>query len=274
MSVAAPAGLGDFSAVDADPSTAADLVAALDEQASLPAIQRLRASAFELLGARLGHRLLEAGCGTGDVTRALAGIVGRDGFVVGVEASSVMLREARRRLGAGNLPVELRSGDVNDLDDPDGSFDGVMCERVFQHLDRPDLAIAELVRVTRSGGRICVVDTDWGMHAVHGADPALTAKIVDAWRANAANGLAGRRLPSLFAGASVRDTTVIAATITSTDPRRPTLPPFTTMATVAERSGAVAAGAGATWLAQLVDAGRRGEFFWAVTMFAVGGTRP
>ena len=36
----------------------------------------------------------------------------------------------------------------------------------------------------RSKGRIVVIDTDWGMHAVHGADPALTAAIVGASSSN------------------------------------------------------------------------------------------
>jgi ubiquinone/menaquinone biosynthesis C-methylase UbiE len=273
MNVAVPTGLGDFGTVDAGPSAAAELIAALDEQAAIPAIQRLRAAAFELLGASVGQRLLDAGCGTGDVARALGGIVGRDGHVVGVDASDVMLREARRRLRGSDLAVELRAADITRLDDADGTFDGVLCERVFQHLVRPELALAELVRVTRSGGRIVVIDTDWGMHAVHGADPALTATVLDTWRASAATGLVGRRLPALFARSAMHDITVVAESITSTDPRRPTMPPFTTMAAVAERSVAVDAGTGQTWLSQLVDAGRRGEFFWAVTMFAVGGTR-
>ena len=51
---------------------------ALDEQAALPAVQRLRAAAVELLAPRLGDRLVDAGCGTGDVARALAGLVGAE----------------------------------------------------------------------------------------------------------------------------------------------------------------------------------------------------
>ncbi|MGH9274867.1 MAG: hypothetical protein ACRDZU_09495, partial [Acidimicrobiales bacterium] len=78
MTIAERAGLESFSHVDALPEADA-LIAALDEQASLPAIQRLRATTAELLRPRLGARLLDVGCGTGEVVRALAGLVGAHG---------------------------------------------------------------------------------------------------------------------------------------------------------------------------------------------------
>ena len=270
--VAEAAGLGSFSAVDTEPGAVA-LIAALDQQAANPAIQRLRAAAFEMLDIRIGLRVVDVGCGIGDVARALAALVGADGRVVGIDASDTMLAEARRRVGATGLPLEFRAEDIVDLDHSDGAFDATLCERVLQHVSTPEQAMAELVRVTRPGGRIAVIDTDWGMHAVHGADPDLTEAIVHAWRDNAANGLSGRRLPALFAEAGLRYTTVVAETMTSTDPRRPLLPPFTTMAALAEHSGAVDIGDAESWLSQLTHAGEQGRFLWAVTMFAVGATR-
>jgi SAM-dependent methyltransferase len=273
VTVIEQAALGSFSRVDADPG-ADGLIAALDEQASLPAIQRLRATTAELLRPRLGDRLLDVGCGTGDVVRALAGLVGAHGTVVGIEPSATMLDEARRRTGESSHNVEFRSGDIARLDFDDATFDGVTCERVFQHLDTPDAALAELVRVIRPGGRIVVIDTDWGMHAIHGADPQLTSRVVQCWAANAANGWSGRRLPGLFVHAGLPEPAVVAETFTSTDGHRPMGPPFTTMAVVAEQSGALSSDDAHTWLAQLADAGERGQFFWAVTMFAVAGARP
>jgi SAM-dependent methyltransferase len=270
--VAQPISLASFSAVDIEPDAAA-LIAALDEQAAIPAIQRLRATAIEMAGIRSGSRVVDLGCGTGDVARAIAATVGADGWVVGIDSSDTMLVEARRR-SAGGLPLEFRAGDVTALIEDDGTFDAALCERVLQHVHHPESAMAELVRVTRSGGRVVVSDTDWGMHAVHGANPELTAAIVNAWRDNAANGLSGRRLPALLADTGLRDITIAAETMTSTDPYRPRLPPFTTMAAAAERCGAIAPGDGHAWLTQLADAGQRGRFFWAVTMFAVSGARP
>jgi ubiquinone/menaquinone biosynthesis C-methylase UbiE len=107
--------LGSFSAVDTAPD-AATLIAALDEQASLPGIERLRAAATELLGARLGHNLIDVGCGTGDVARALARRVGPTGTVLGIDASETMLTEARRRTSTTTLQVEFRPGDITNLE--------------------------------------------------------------------------------------------------------------------------------------------------------------
>ncbi|MGH3368400.1 MAG: hypothetical protein ACRDPR_00190 [Nocardioidaceae bacterium] len=59
----------------------------------------------------------------------------------------------------------------------------------------------------------------------------------------------------------------------STDPRRPLSAPFPAMAAAAVHADAVTATEAHTWLDQLAHAGQRGQFFWALTMFAVAGTR-
>jgi SAM-dependent methyltransferase len=265
--------LPSFSAVDAS-GDGAVLVAALDEQANFAAIERLRTRVLELLAPRPGSRLLDAGCGTGDVARRVAAVVGPAGRVVGVDASVTMLDEARRRTVDTTLPVEFLRGDITRLGAADAAFDCAYSERVFQHLDDPRPAIAELVRVTRPGGRIAVIDTDWGMHAIDGADPTLTAKVIACWAEHTANGWAGRRLPALFAGAGLVDQVVVADTITSRDPRPLSLQPFSIMATVAEHHGALTPQAAGAWLRQLTDASAHGTFFWAVTLIAVVATRP
>jgi len=264
---------GSFSQVDATPD-AAPFVGALDDIAALPAVQRLRATANELLAVRLGHRLVDVGCGTGDQVRALAAAVGPTGSVIGVDPSELLLAEARRRTGWRAGPIEFRLGDAAHLDVGDASVDGARCERVFQHLADPAAAMAELVRVTRPGGRIVVVDTDWGMHALHGADPEVTARVLAGWNAYLSTPLAGRRLPALFSEAGLHHPTVAAETFTILDPTRATRSPFPEMATAATTAGSITPTEADTWLTQLREAGRRGHFLWAATMFAVAATRP
>jgi SAM-dependent methyltransferase len=262
-----------FSDVDANPE-AALLVGALDEIAAMPAVQRLRASATALLAPRAGDRLVDVGCGTGDQVRMLAAAVGPTGSVVGIDPSEAMLTEARRRTGTRLSRCEYRLGDATGLGLDDGSVDGVRCERVFQHLADPAAAMAELVRVTRPGGRIVVIDTDWGMHAIHGGDPAVTERMLSAWAAMMPSARVGGRLPALFADEGMPDPVIVAETFVRTEPLRPTLPPFPQLTEAAAQMGVISADEGARWLADLAEAGRRGRFLWAATMFAVAAVRP
>ena len=54
--------------------------------------------------------------------------------------------------------VEIEAGSITELPFPLGSFDVVMTVGTLHHVRRPELAVAELVRVTRLGGRILVAD--------------------------------------------------------------------------------------------------------------------
>jgi SAM-dependent methyltransferase len=263
--------LSGFRTVDADPD-AAGLIAVLDEQAGNPAVRRLRSAALRLLAPGTGERILDVGCGTGDVTRVIAQAVGPTGSTVGLDQSALMLREARRRTPP-NLEVEFRQGDVTRLDDDDGSFDGVYCERLLQHVDAPDHAVAELVRVARPDGRIVLIDSDWGMHAIAGADPSLTAAVLEAWADNSPNAWAGRHLRALLLAAGCRETTVLCETYLKTDLTPDAPAPFATMATAAVHRGAISEDQASRWLAQLNEAAANDRLLWAVTMFAVLGSR-
>ena len=100
------------------------------------------------------ERALDAGTGTGPVALALAPLVRE---VVGVDLVPEMLAEARRR-AAGVANVAFVEGDCLALPLEAESFDLAVTSRTIHHLRRPELAIAELARVTRPGGRVVVVD--------------------------------------------------------------------------------------------------------------------
>jgi ubiquinone/menaquinone biosynthesis C-methylase UbiE len=58
------------------------------------------------------------------------------------------------------FPVEFYPGNVYQLDFAENSFDAARAERLFEHLDHPKLALVEMIRVTRPGGRIVVASPD------------------------------------------------------------------------------------------------------------------
>ena len=99
-------------------------------------------------------RALDAGTGTGALAFALAPIVAE---VVGVDLVPELLDEARKR--ASEFPnVSFVEGDVTKLPADLGEFDLSGSMRTLHHVSRPELAVSELARVTRRGGRILVVD--------------------------------------------------------------------------------------------------------------------
>ena len=96
----------------------------------------------------------DLGCGTGQVTAALAPFVRR---VVAVDGSRPMLAAARRRL-AGVPDVELRSGALEALPLEDGELDAAILSLVLHYTAEPPAVLAEARRVLAPGGRLLVVD--------------------------------------------------------------------------------------------------------------------
>ena len=100
------------------------------------------------------ERALDSGTGTGALAFALAPHVRE---VVAVDRVPELLAQARRR--AAPFPnVQFVEGDVTKLDLERDSFDLAGCARTLHHVHRPELAIAELARVTRLGGHVLVID--------------------------------------------------------------------------------------------------------------------
>jgi ArsR family transcriptional regulator len=96
----------------------------------------------------------DLGCGTGQVSEAVAPFVSR---VVAVDGSTEMLNAARLRLQE-RANVELRSGALEALPVEDGTLDAACLMLVLHHVPSPARVLAEAARVLRPGGRLLVVD--------------------------------------------------------------------------------------------------------------------
>ncbi len=94
-------------------------------------------------------RVLDVGCGEGQIARVLQSRTSVQSFVVGVDPTQGQVDVAVER-SVGEL--YLRSG-ADALPFPDGSFDAVLACLVFEHIDALDEAISEVARILRPGGR-------------------------------------------------------------------------------------------------------------------------
>jgi ubiquinone/menaquinone biosynthesis C-methylase UbiE len=118
--------------------------------------QLYKQESFDLLALEPGQRILEVGCGLGDDAVGLLQRVRPSGTVHAVDRSRLMIEEASRRWGASDSQLRFEVADAEALPFTDGSFDRARADRVFQHLQSPERALAELLRVTVRGGRIAI----------------------------------------------------------------------------------------------------------------------
>jgi SAM-dependent methyltransferase len=117
----------------------------------IPALARELAAFVEPTGE---ERTLDVGAGAGALAFALSQRVRE---VVALELVPELLEQARSLL-AEYPNVRLVEGDAASLPFGIGEFD-LVCERaVLHHVPRPELVVAEMVRVTRRGGRLLVID--------------------------------------------------------------------------------------------------------------------
>ena len=113
----------------------------------------LAVKVHRLLGPFTGTEVaLDSGCGTGSFAFALAPHVAE---VVGADLRDDYLEAAR---SAAPENVRFVPGDAMGLPFAYGEFDLACSHRVLHHVRRPELAVSELVRVTRPGGKILVAD--------------------------------------------------------------------------------------------------------------------
>jgi SAM-dependent methyltransferase len=132
---------------------------------------------FDAIGPVAGLDVCDAGCGTGRFTARLEADGAR---VVGVDRDPAELTVARTRLHG-----ELVEADVHRLPFDDGTFDVTIAVTVCEFTADPAAVIAELVRITRPGGRVVIGslhrNSPWGWWNRHQFDgpPWSTARFFD-----------------------------------------------------------------------------------------------
>jgi ubiquinone/menaquinone biosynthesis C-methylase UbiE len=105
-----------------------------------------------------GEEVLDVGCGTGVIDRWLSHRTGRANPITAIDRSPYMLREAAYLARKEELEevIKFQEGNAEKLPFPDSSFAVTISTTVMEHVNA-DLMLAEMVRVTKPGGRIGVI---------------------------------------------------------------------------------------------------------------------
>jgi len=107
---------------------------------------------LETLARAPGKRVLECGIGTGEFFALELARAGKS--VCGIDFSDVLLKDCRSRFEKNGFTVNLGMADVQKLPFEPGAFDIVYAIGVMPYMHDLELAIREMVRVTRNGGTV------------------------------------------------------------------------------------------------------------------------
>lgn len=249
----------------------------VDYLAALAArVTPIKVRSHAAMGLSPGDVALDVGCGHGFDILALAARVGATGRVVGIDHDPGMIAAARRAVNGAAAPVELHRADATALPLADDAVDACRSERVFQHLADGRAALAEMVRVTRPGGRVVLLDTDWGSISIDGPDTRVERRIARYTADRClADGYAGRRLYGMARRAGLLDVTVEGFCLVLDDfALVRALGPFDLACAEAVAAGVVTPAEVDDWRAGLAALDTAGQFCASVNLVLVCGQVP
>ncbi len=117
-----------------------------------------KAYTVQVANLKPGERALDIAGGTGDLSRAFARKVGETGLVVHTDINEAMLRQGRDRLLDEGLILPTSLADAEKLPFKSESFDLVSVAFGLRNMTHKDLALAEMCRVLKPGGRLLVLE--------------------------------------------------------------------------------------------------------------------
>jgi arsenite methyltransferase len=227
------------------------------------------------LDVRAGEQILDIGSGPGLLVRELANTVGTKGRVCGLDTSEAMLEMGRQR--CGDLPqCDFELADASSLPFEDGRFDAVVSTQVYEYVADIPGAFAELHRVTRPGGRVCIVDTDYGSLVIHSEEPERMQRVLTAWDDHFVHA----DLPRKIAPALVDAGFVVG--------HREAIPMFNPeyhsnafsyhllplMGAFAVARGAITPDEMRAWVGEFAELGERGAYFYSLNRYLFVARKP
>ncbi len=251
------------------------MAAFLEDRARCPDQRQVNDWLTAALDPRPGARILEAGSGSGVLARLIAPRVAPRGAVVGMDVSPDMAFAAREYLVADPTgAVEFVVASAETMPFSDGAFDASFAARLLLHVPDPSAVLRQLVRVTRPGGRVVVMDLDFDTLAVDHPDRALTRRII-AWRTDHHSGdnWSGRQLYRRMVEAGLHHVAVLPITTVTTDDRAALTGSVFRAAEVVRDGGAITHAEHDAWVAVLRERLDAGTFMAAATYFIVSGER-
>lgn len=154
-----------------------------------------------------GQRILDVGSGPGFFAGGLRGLVGPEGRVDGVDINARFVSDANAR-HADDPGINFHHLVDHHLPFADATFDRVICKNVLEYVPDLQATLAEVKRVLKPGGRVQVIDSDWGFVIVQPWDKAQVDGFFQAAAPAFNEPFIGRKVPGLLHDAGLAEVKV------------------------------------------------------------------
>jgi ubiquinone/menaquinone biosynthesis C-methylase UbiE len=238
-------------------------------------VLRRRALVQAALAAQPGERILDVGCGPGFYVAELLAQVGPDGWVTGVDGAPAMLAVAAKR-AEGHDNVAFHEADATALPVDAGGFDAAVSVQVLEYVADVPVALAQIGRALRPGGRLVVWDVDWRTVSWHSEDEARMRRMLEAWDRHLVHPSLPRTLAAQLRAAGFADVVAEGHAFTTTALDAETyggaltdlLPRYAVAQGGADKADAEA------WRAEQEALAARGEFYFSCTQVCFAARMP
>lgn len=218
--------------------------------------------------------VLDVGSGPGYTALELGRRVGADGHVIGVDINETFVARANQRAQEqGLLQVSFQKAAFPPLPFADGTFDRVFCKNVLEYVDSAEATVKEIARVTKPGGKVLLIDSDWDMLALDVSDEALHDRILRAVKTTATREpRIGRKLPHMGKAAGLSEITV--KIFANPDLNGWAMPMLEhSLYQYATVSGEVNQAEAETWLGDIKARVQSGDYFFCLPQFVVSASK-
>ena len=256
---------------DQDATTIERFIDRLEFRGGDPTFIGYRNAYLDFLDLPSATTVLDVGCGTGVVARAIAARDDFDGTVTGIDQSPEFIAAAGRLAAQDRVAnrVELLVGDAHQLDFPAASFEVAVAHTLISHVRDPLTVLTEIARVVRPGGRVAIFDGDYASLTFGCSDPELGRAVEPALQSMIMSvPRVMRDIPRLLPSAGLHLATTQAHAYAEAGSSTFFLNLAETYAPLASSAGQLPAALVDAWLSDQRRSAKAGTFFAACNYYA------
>jgi arsenite methyltransferase len=165
-----------------------------EELAATADMVQQRQAMLSLLSLNSGERVIDVGAGNGALVRDMLKIVGNNGHACGVDNSEIMIGLANKICPEA---VFLK-GEATELPIENSHYDVLTTSQLLCFVDDVSSALREFYRVLKPGGRMLLLDTDWGSLVWNSRNQTFMDRVMKMYTAPYTNPYIPRSLPKLI----------------------------------------------------------------------------